>query len=94
MIARLTPIVRSLVSIPSGSASVKFVPFVLFTTIGSLIWNSVLVELGATAFSYWNNIVNSHTYSSIAWLAFVALAIFVIFGRKRIRKKKQPLSDG
>lgn len=44
--ARLIPLVRSLISIPAGMANMKFWLFVTFTTLGTLLWNTVLVFIG------------------------------------------------
>lgn len=43
LIARVIPTIRSLVSIPAGLSSMPFLRFLIFTTIGSLIWNVALV---------------------------------------------------
>ena len=43
---RFIPIVRSLISIPAGMSEMNIPKFLIYTTIGSLIWNSVLVVVG------------------------------------------------
>lgn len=43
---RLVPILRSLISIPAGLSKMNFGIFLLLTTIGSLIWNTILILLG------------------------------------------------
>ncbi len=48
-LCRLIPIVRSLISIPAGIARMPFVPFLVFTAAGSLLWNTVLVYAGRIA---------------------------------------------
>ena len=45
-IGRLMPAVRHLISIPAGLARMKLSNFVLFTALGSLIWNSILAVAG------------------------------------------------
>ena len=40
---RFIPIIRSLISIPAGMAKMELLPFLLLTTAGSLIWNTVLI---------------------------------------------------
>ncbi|HSP22857.1 MAG TPA: DedA family protein [Planococcus sp. (in: firmicutes)] len=44
--ARLIPLIRSLISIPAGMANTKFWLFITFTTLGTLLWNTVLVFIG------------------------------------------------
>ncbi|MBZ5202979.1 DedA family protein [Planomicrobium chinense] len=43
---RLIPLVRSLISIPAGMANTKFWLFLTFTTLGTLLWNTILVFVG------------------------------------------------
>jgi len=50
---RCVPILRSLISIPAGMAGMAWPPFLLLTGAGSLIWNVLLVGLGAFAGQNW-----------------------------------------
>jgi membrane protein DedA with SNARE-associated domain len=45
-IARMLPTVRSLVSIPAGLLKMRFLPFVLWSTLGSMIWTAGLAIAG------------------------------------------------
>lgn len=45
-VGRMLPTVRSLVSIPAGLLKMRFVPFVLWSTLGSAIWTSGLAIAG------------------------------------------------
>ena len=74
---RFIPIVRSLVSIPAGMAKMPLLPFLILTTIGSLIWNTVLIMLGRIAGASWGKVVGYvDEYSNAVWVVF--LVIFVI----------------
>ena len=46
LFGRLIPAVRTLISVPAGIASMPLPTFLLYTTIGSAIWNTALVFLG------------------------------------------------
>ena len=43
---RLVPAVRQLISIPAGLAGMRVDKFLLYTTLGAGVWNSVLALLG------------------------------------------------
>ena len=41
--------VRSLISIPAGTARMPMLPFLLLTAIGTAVWDTVLIGIGAAA---------------------------------------------
>lgn len=64
---RFIPIVRSLISIPAGMARMEMGSFLTMTVAGSLIWNFILVTLGAMAGISWQKVVlYMDTYSHVA----------------------------
>ena len=83
---RMVPLIRSLISIPAGMAKMSISAFILLTTLGSLIWNSVLVFAGAMLGEHWADILTiMDTYSWITYgLLFVGLLAVII---RWIRKK-------
>lgn len=90
-LGRLVPLVRSLISIPAGMAHMNFWVFLLFTTLGSLIWNSILVSVGAAVGTSWSTIVGyMDTYSNVVlFLLVVFFVLFIILFIKN-RRKQQP----
>ena len=90
-LGRLVPLVRSLISIPAGMARMNIGVFLLFTTVGSLIWNSVLVSVGAAVGASWSTIVGyMDTYSKVVLLLLVVFfVVFIILYIKK-RMKQQP----
>lgn len=85
---RMIPLIRSLISIPAGMSGMKLAPFLFYTTIGTIIWNTILVLLGTTLGERWEDIVAfMDVYSNIAYaiIAIVALVVLVIYLR-RFRK--------
>lgn len=47
-LARLIPAIRTLISVPAGVLKMPLAPFVLYSTLGSAVWNTILVGAG-----YW-----------------------------------------
>lgn len=87
---RLVPLIRSLISLPAGMSHMNFGVFLLFTTLGTLIWNIILVNIGAAVGGSWETIVHyMDIYSNIVYaiLALLIILFVVIFIRKRLRKK-------
>jgi len=85
---RLIPLIRSLISIPAGMSRMNFWIFLLFTTLGSLIWNTILVTVGASVGSSWEKIVSyMDVYSNIIYaILAIGLGILIlIFIKKRKR---------
>ncbi|MGG3453281.1 DedA family protein [Paenibacillus rhizolycopersici] len=87
LFCRMIPLIRSLISIPAGMSKMKFGLFLLFTTIGTLIWNVALVLLGAAVGGSWEEIVAfMDVYSNIAY-AGIALGILFV-GVLWLRRRK------
>lgn len=87
---RFIPIVRSLISIPAGMSEMSIVKFATYTTLGSAIWNTVLVLVGAYAGEKKDIIIEfidkfSHV---ILILLIVSFVIFIIWFYKKNFKKK------
>lgn len=77
---RFIPIVRSLISIPAGCAKMKMLPFLLLTTAGSFIWNTVLVYLGALAGKSWSKIAGyMDTYSTIVLIILIIAVLSALY---------------
>lgn len=92
LLCRCIPIVRSLISIPAGMAKMELGLFFLFTTIGSLVWNTVLVYLGVAAGASWEKIVSyMDTYSTITLIVLIIVfaAGVLLFYKSRFKKKRQ-----
>lgn len=74
-IGRLVPAIRQLISIPAGLARMKLSDFILFTFLGSIIWNVILAVLGYFLYSQKETL--DLYYQEISWV-FLALGILFI----------------
>ena len=91
LICRCIPIVRSLISIPAGCNSMNFAWFLALTTLGSAVWNTVLVIAGAALGNAWETALPyldqySHIILILGVIVVVALAVWW-FGFRGKNKK-------
>ncbi|EAD5679701.1 TPA: DedA family protein [Listeria innocua] len=88
-LCRMIPLIRSLISIPAGMTKMKMSRFLILTTAGSLLWNTVLIGLGALLGESWGEIVvfmdsfSTVIYSIIAVITLLGLGFFF---RARLKK--------
>lgn len=88
-LCRMIPLIRSLISIPAGMTKMKMSRFLILTTAGSLLWNTVLIGLGALLGESWGEIVvfmdsfSTVIYSIIAVITLLGLGFFF---RARFKK--------
>ena len=84
---RLVPILRSLVSIPAGMSHMNFGRFLLFTVSGTLIWNTVLVNVGAAVGANWEGIVGyMDVYSEVVYIVLGLVLVAAVIGRLNAKK--------
>ena len=81
LFCRMVPLIRSLISIPAGMSNMKFWLFIVFTTAGTLIWNIILVSVGAALGENWDRILEfMDIYSNIAYTIIgLGIIIFLVY---------------
>ena len=85
--SRFIPIVRSLISIPAGMNKMKFSIFLIYTLIGSIIWNIVLVTLGKIVGENYMLVANIFSkYSKVILILLIIILIYKII--KKVYKRK------
>ncbi|GKW45537.1 DedA family protein [Planococcus sp. NCCP-2050] len=87
---RLIPLVRSLISIPAGMSNMKLWLFLTFTTLGTLLWNTVLVFVGEAVGDNREAILKQlDIYSNVVYAAIALFAIAVVwYYFKKIRTRE------
>ena len=89
LFCRFIPVVRSLISIPAGMSEMSMLKFTIYTLIGSSIWNTVLVCVGAFAGNYKDVIIGVIDSVSNIVLVLIIIVFFIFvfwFYRKRIKE--------
>jgi membrane protein DedA with SNARE-associated domain len=94
LLGRLTPIVRSFVSIPAGVFEMPFGPYVFYTAIGSAIWAFTIAGVGyalGTSFERFNNGFKYAEYAVVAGvLIFAAYLIYRWFRAAKVTRRDDP----
>ncbi|OUM44254.1 DedA family protein [Arthrobacter agilis] len=89
---RMIPLFRSLVSIPAGIERMPLGMFLLLTTSGSLIWNSVFVLAGFYLGENWEVVEQyANTFQRLVIVAVVLFAVWFVVSKVRtyrIRKRE------
>ncbi|HIT23119.1 MAG TPA: DedA family protein [Candidatus Faecimonas intestinavium] len=90
---RFIPVVRSLISIPAGMSEMAMTKFLLYTTVGSAIWNTVLLVIGNRVGKNWKDILGimdqySHVVLILLIILFVAFLVYFFYFRTQKKKAK------
>ncbi|MCF2622374.1 DedA family protein [Collinsella tanakaei] len=79
LLCRCIPVVRSLISIPAGTAKMNVVRFSLYTLVGSAVWNTVLCSLGYAAGGAWESVTAQvEGFSDIVKIVLIVTAVIVV----------------
>lgn len=89
LFGRMVPLARSVVSIPAGMMRMPIGRFVLLTTLGSALWNTLLVGAGWFLGANWERVsAIVGTISNVVFLvALVAVVLLAVYWFRRVRRK-------
>lgn len=96
LFGRLVPGVRSYVSFPAGFSTMPLWRFVLYTALGSAVWNGVLVGLGLLLGAQWH-VVSGYVGSAsrVVWLVLgLLVAGFALHRWRKARAERGPRRSG
>ena len=85
LLGRVTPVVRSFVSIPAGIFEMPLGPYTLFTLIGSALWAFAFTAIG---YAVGSNYERFHHFFDIALVAGAALLVLYLVARRVSRLKR------
>jgi len=93
-LGRLTPIVRSFVSIPAGVMEVPFVRYVVLTLLGSAVWCFAFAGAGYLAGANWERLHRDFQYLDDLVIALVVAAVvWIVVRRGRRRRGREVGTD-
>lgn len=83
--SRLMPVVRTFISLPAGIARMNLTRFIIYTTIGSLIWSFILAYVGVVLGQNWSSL---ETYFRRFDLVIVVLGVLAVIAYIYYKVKK------
>ena len=92
-LGRLTPVVRSFISIPAGALGSPLGPYIALTLLGSMIWCFGFAAAGWALGDTWATFHRDFRYADyVAVLAVVGVVVAVLLHRRRGRSADAPNS--
>jgi membrane protein DedA with SNARE-associated domain len=85
LLGRLTPLVRSFVSVPAGVLGAPFRSYVALTALGSAIWCFAFAAAGWALGANWDTVHSAFRYVDVAAIAAVVAAATWLTLRRRSR---------
>ncbi|MBU0624167.1 MAG: DedA family protein [Candidatus Thermoplasmatota archaeon] len=84
-IARLLPVIRTVISLPAGIAKMNFKKFVFYSFVGSLPWTFMLAYVGYVLGSEWESIKG--VFRELDVVVVVAVIAILVYYAYRIKRK-------
>ena len=91
-LGRLTPVVRSFISVPAGVFRARFGPYVWLTLLGSAIWCFAFAGAGWAAGASWERVDEAFHYVEYVILLALAAAVVAVAWH-RIRRRRRTADD-
>ncbi len=90
-IGRLLPVVRTFISFPAGVARMPLGRFVLFSTLGALLWSTLLVWIGEQLGANWEDLRHRlQPFDSVILIVVVGLVVTFIWWRIGMPGRRRP----
>jgi len=87
-LARLTPVIRTVVSYPAGLAAMPYRPFLLATFAGCAIWNVFVLLVGRAAGQHWTDLFERfHTPVLVAGVLVLLAAVAYLVLEHTLKKR-------
>jgi membrane protein DedA with SNARE-associated domain len=92
-LGRITPLVRSFISIPAGVLGSPIGPYTVLTLLGSLIWCFGFAGVGWAVGGQWESVHHGFRYADYVVVAAVVIAIVAVVAM-RLRRRDAPAVGG
>ncbi len=93
LLGRLTPVMRSFISVPAGVFRARFGPYVWLTLLGSAIWCFAFAGLGWAAGASWERVDNAFHYVEYLIIAAVVAAAALFVAWRLVRRRRKPANE-
>jgi membrane protein DedA with SNARE-associated domain len=92
LFARFVPLLRTLIAFPAGVAKMKIGRFLVFSTVGIVTWDIILIYLGVLAGQNYSSIVNTvdATLPLVGYAALGGVTVALLFLARKNRRKNGP----
>lgn len=91
-LGRVTPVIRSFISVPAGVFRARFGPYVWLTLAGSAAWCFAFAGAGWAAGSSWEDF--HHAFRYVDYLVVAAIvAVAVWLGRRYLKRRRRPVDE-
>lgn len=91
-VSRVLPIVRTFISLPAGVAKMNLTKFILYTTVGSLIWSYLLTNIGVMLGNNWQSLEVYFRKFDLVIVVFLLGAIF-FYVRRKLKHFRRPTAS-
>lgn len=87
-LARLTPVVRTVISYPAGLAAMRYRPFAVSTAIGAGIWCLLVLIVGQVAGAHWSDLfARVHAPALLVGLGIVVVLLAYLAFEQLLRRR-------
>ena len=90
-LGRITPVMRSFISIPAGVFRARFVPYVWLTLLGSALWCFAFAGAGWAAGANWESFHRAFRF--VDYLIAIGVVLAVAWLGRRILKRRRRAAD-
>jgi membrane protein DedA with SNARE-associated domain len=88
-VGRVIPGIRTYISLPAGISKMSLLPYLIYSTLGSVVWISLLTVAGYIFGANYEQVgIYLKPISAIVLICIVAITIYVIFKRRQVLNRK------